>query len=66
MPYKKILPSKILQPYVESIWIQDDDSDASKIKYPPTRILPAPKIDLIFHYKDPFAKIDGDEKIRLS
>ncbi len=62
MGYKKLLPSKILQPYVESIWIQEDlsfDPD-----YPATRIIPTNKIDLIFYYHEPFAEnVNGAKEI---
>lgn len=65
MLYKKIIPNKILAPYIESIWIQDNDSDASKIDFQPTTVLPATKTDFIFHFKDPFVQIDNNKDITL-
>lgn len=65
MLYKKIIPNKILNPYVQSIWIQDNNSDASKIEFQPTTVLPATNTEFIFHYKDPFIKIDNNNDVIL-
>ena len=65
MVYKKIRPNKILAPYVESIWIQDNDSDASKINFQPTTVLPALKTEFIFNYKDPFLQFEKDKYVNL-
>ncbi len=60
MGYKKLNPSKILQPYVESIWIQEDLSFDPG--YLPTKIVPSTRVDLLFYYHEPFVHHDKAAK----
>ena len=60
MPYQKIQPHKALQPFVESIWIQEDFRDACTENFRPTIILPSAKIDLLFFYRDPFVQFENE------
>ncbi len=60
MHYQKFTPIQQLKPFVESIWVQEDLSNAASQNYRPTKVLPTGKIDLIFHFRDPFVQIkDG-------
>lgn len=54
--YQRIKPCSELSPVVESIWIQENDRDASREFFPPTRILPTGKVHIVFHYGDPFVQ----------
>jgi AraC-like DNA-binding protein len=60
MSYQKITPCKRLAPYVERIWVQESACETDVAICRPTKVIPAAKVDVIFHYKDPFVQItDG-------
>ncbi len=50
-----------MAPYLESIWVQQDFTHAALQNYPPTRVLPTTKIDVIFHFGDPFVQLDNGQ-----
>ena len=66
MSYKKIEPAEVLNPYVESIWIQEYLSFSPA--FLPTRVIPSTKIDLLFYYLDPFVQHKNNcvEKIPMN
>ena len=59
--YKKLIPRVRLRPYVESIWCQEDLKNAAFENYAPTKVLPSGKVDILFHFRDPFIEFNGDE-----
>jgi len=61
--YQKIKPHPALSPFIESIWIQESDEDASRRPFPPTHILPTGMIHLIFYYGDPFIHHEDQDDI---
>ena len=60
MGYQKYQPIPQLQPYIESIWVQQDARDASQENFPLTTIVPTTRIDLLFFFGDPFIEHTGN------
>lgn len=56
MRYQKINPCPRLAPYVEKIWVQENLQQTAYENCRATKILPAAKMDVVFHYRDPFAQ----------
>ena len=52
--YARLAPRPDIAPWVESIWIQEDDRDARHHAFAPTRVLPTGRTDLILHYRERF------------
>src|SRR5574342_919397 len=60
MNYQKINPCKRLAPYIEKIGVQENMNPATVANCRPTKVIPAAKLDVVFHYRDPFVQIlDG-------
>jgi AraC-like DNA-binding protein len=59
MNYQKVKPRIQLAPFIDSIWIQKNDSSYSGTSFP-TIVLPTTTIDLVFHFGDPFVEIDDN------
>lgn len=65
MGYQTFQPIPQLEPYVESIWLQHDERDASQYEFPATTIVPTTRIDLLFFFGDPFVEHVGSSRISL-
>lgn len=60
MSYQKLNPCKRLTPYIEKIWVQENMNPTTVANNRPTKVIPAAKLDVVFHYRDPFVQIlDG-------
>ncbi|MBO6621351.1 MAG: helix-turn-helix transcriptional regulator [Balneola sp.] len=66
MVYKRISPIKSLAPFIEGIWIQEDEMYNPSIRYSPTKILPTTTFDLAFTYGDLFFECENSKKNTLS
>ena len=60
--YQKIKPAKPLAPYVHEIWVQENYNNAAPEGHRPTKVLPVPRIDILFHYRDPFVQINNGHR----
>lgn len=65
MGYQKYQPIPLLEPYIESIWMQCDARDASQEDFPPTTIVPTTRIDLLFFFGDRFIEHTSSENLSL-
>jgi AraC-like DNA-binding protein len=63
--YKKIVPRKHLQPFIEGIWIQESADVSNLTSYRPTRVLPTASVEATFFYADPFVEVSEHETILL-
>lgn len=59
MSYQICTPRRALAPYVDSIWVQEDLTDAASEDYRPTKVLPRGAVELLFHYRDPYMHVEG-------
>lgn len=65
MPYQRIKPTPPLDRHVENFWVQEDLTPPGPSGWPPTRILPTGKLDLVYFYGDPFVQITPAGEVRL-
>jgi AraC-like DNA-binding protein len=55
--YARIAPGEELQPFVESIWVQENRACATANRFPPTRVIPTGFVDIAFYYRDRFFEL---------
>ena len=65
MPYQKIQPCKLLAPFIESIWLQENDVNAAVEKFPPTKVVPANAIEIAFYFRDAFIELKNSYQYQL-
>lgn len=65
MKYVKVEPDPYLHPFVDSIWIQENDTLSTQGVDPYTTVIPTTIIDMIFHYGDPFLEQQSDGDITM-
>jgi len=58
MFYEEILPSPLLRPYVKCYWNLEYTNHEDKIE----RVVPDGRMELIFHYGDPFRHVNEKDK----
>lgn len=66
MSYHRYQPSDRLAPFVSSIWVQEDISDASVQSFPPTRVVPTGTVDIGFYFHEPFNVVTPGRTDRLA
>jgi AraC-like DNA-binding protein len=57
--YKQYRPSAGLRDFVEVIWVQECEAVQAGT---PTTIVPTGRVELIFHYGDPFVQLQGNSE----
>jgi methylphosphotriester-DNA--protein-cysteine methyltransferase len=57
MPYAEYQPEPDLEPFVESVWLQQSAQHAAREPFAPTRALPTGSVDVAFYYRDPFFQV---------
>lgn len=55
--YGEFAPSAQLREFVENVWVQECDPTPDA---PPTTVVPTGRVELIFHYCDPYRQLNND------